>query len=85
MKITKRQLRRIIKEEKARLLREVGPGTPPTYPLDPGGVESERAQKMAAVDPLYDTFGGDFMELAQAIVELEYSGYGGIIGELLGE
>ena len=27
MKITKRQLRRIIKEEKARLLRETGPGS----------------------------------------------------------
>jgi hypothetical protein len=82
MKITRQQLRRIIKEELSRVS-EAGPGIPPTHPLDPGGVESELAQKMAAIDPLYDEFGGDFTELAHAIVELEYGGYGGIIGQLV--
>jgi hypothetical protein len=84
MKITRQQLSRIIKEELSRVS-EAGPGTPPTYPLDPGGVESMRAQKMAAIDPLYDEFEGDFDALAAAIVELEYGGYGGIIGHLIGE
>jgi len=83
MKITKSQLKRIIKEEKARLLSEAqSPGMPPTYPLDPSGVESLRGQKMAEIDPLYDDFAGDFMKLARAIVELEHSGWGGIIDAL---
>jgi len=83
MKITKRQLRRIIKEEKARVLREAGPNLPPTYPLNPSGVESMLAQKMANLDPLVDGFDRDFMSLAEAVIELEYSGWGGIIDALI--
>ena len=86
MKITKRQLRRIIREEKARVLREAGPNLPnlpPSIAPRPSGVESMRAQKMANLDPLVDGFDRDFMKLAKAVIELEYSGYGGIIDALI--
>ena len=83
MKITKQQLRRIIQEEQARVLRESNPNLPPSIPLRPGGVESMLGQKMANLDPLVDSFDRDFMKLAEAIIELEYGGYGGIIDALL--
>ena len=83
MKISKSQLRRIIKEEKARVLREAGPNLPPSIAPRPSGVESMRAQKMANLDPLVDEFDRDFMSLAEAVIELEYNGWGGIIDALL--
>ena len=103
MKITKKQLRQVIKEE-LRLLEadrdgdgKLSPGElrglagdldgkpnrPPSIPLRPSGVESMRAQKMANLDPLADGFDQDFMRLANAVIELEYSGYGGIIDALI--
>ena len=83
MKITKKQLRRIIQEEQARALRESNPNLPPSIAPRPSGVESMRAQKMANLDPLVDGFDRDFMKLARAVIELEYSGYGGIIDALI--
>ena len=83
MKITRNQLRRIIKEEKARVLREAGPNLPPTAPLNPNHPESMFGQKMANLDPLVDGCDRDFMRLAEAVIELEYSGWGGIIDALI--
>ena len=59
------------------------PGRPPSIALRPSGVESMSAQKMANLDPLVDGFDRDFMKLAKAVIELEYSGYGGIIDALI--
>ena len=69
----------------AAIIRQVArnPGLPPSTPLRPSGVESMRAQKMANLDPLADGFDQDFMRLAKAVIELEYSGYGGIIDALI--
>ena len=103
MKITKKQLRQVIKEELSLLevdrdgdgklsadeLRGLAgdlagnPGLPPSIAPRPSGVESMRAQKMANLDPLVDGFDRDFMKLARAVIELEYSGYGGIIDALI--
>tara|TARA_Y100000591_G_C21661646_1_gene608155 strand:+ start:464 stop:724 length:261 start_codon:yes stop_codon:yes gene_type:complete len=70
MRITKRQLRRIIKEEKARLLSE-NPGIRGSSPSDPEVYEEAETQALAIVEDIFNNYGPDPLTVESVVQALQ--------------
>ena len=83
MRVTRGQLRRIIREEKVKLLKEAS-NQPPSIPLDPDhGVLSVSSQLAVAEEAFDDDHYFTRERLIKAIVKAEYEGWGGIMDWML--
>ena len=70
MKITRKQLRRIIAEEKARLISE-NPGRRGSSPSDPEVYEETETQALAIVEDIFNNYGPDPLTVESVVQALQ--------------